>query len=139
MLFLHRALGTAPFRRIWHEALNDLQDLLWTDVLMRERFSTLGAAQFLRDLTAIWGVIDRYIPGGSLSALGMPRLKEAVHLLNLPTVPTLPSQMCLSEAYERVFLDNDSARKVIDDLGFETLTYLDARQVLQRRLEATDE
>jgi len=137
MSFLHKALASAPFRRIWHEALDTLQDLLWNEVLMRERFTTIGAAQFYRDLTAIWAIIDEFIPEGSSSALGMPKLREGAQLLNLPTVAR-DGLMSLSSAYNRVYADNTEARKVIDELGFSTLTYSDARLVLQRRVEASD-
>ncbi len=137
MRFLHKALASAPFRRIWHEALDTLQDLLWNEVLMRERFTTLGAAQFYRDLTAIWAIIDEYIPEGSSLALGMPKLREGSQLLNLPIVAH-DGLMSLSNAYDRVYADNTEARKVIDELGFSTITYVDARLVLQRRVEASD-
>jgi RAD50-interacting protein 1 len=137
MAFLHKALATAPFRRIWREALNSLQDLLWNEVLIRERFTTLGAAQFYHDLTAIWAVIDDYIAGGSSSALGMLKLREGAQLLNLPVVER-DGPMSVSSAYNRVFADNAEAKKVIDELGFSTITYIEARLVLQRRVEASD-
>lgn len=135
MAFLKKALATATFRRIWHEALDTLQDLLWKEVLIRERFTTIGAAQFYRDLSAIWAVIDEYISEGSYSALGMQKLREGVQLLNLPIVAR-DGIMSLSTAYDRLYSDNSEAKKVFDELGFSTLTYFDARQVLQRRVEA---
>src|SRR5277367_565519 len=114
MTFLHKALASATFRRIWHEALDALQDLLWNEVLMRERFTTLGATQFYRDLTAVWAIIDEFIPDGSSSALGMPKLREGAQLLNLPIVAR-DGLMSLSSAYDRVYADNTEARKVIDE------------------------
>jgi RAD50-interacting protein 1 len=137
MAFLHKAIASATFRRIWHEALDALQDLLWNEVLMRERFTTLGAAQFYRDLTAVWAIIDEFIPDGSSSALGMPKLREGAQLLNLPIVAR-DGLMSLNSAYDRVYADNTEARKVIDELGFSTITYVDARLILQRRVEASD-
>jgi RAD50-interacting protein 1 len=137
MAFLHKALASVTFRRIWHEALDALQDLLWNEVLMRERFTTLGATQFYRDLTAVWAIIDEFIPDGSSSALGMPKLREGAQLLNLPIVAR-DGLMSLSSAYDRVYADNTEARKVIDELRFSTITYVDARLILQRRVEASD-
>lgn len=104
---------------------------------MRERFTTLGAAQFLRDLTAIWGVIDQFIPNGSSLAPGMPKLREGVELLNLPVAPE-GDGLSLSTAYDRVFSDNAEAKKVLDELGCSTISYIEARLVLQRRVEASD-
>lgn len=104
---------------------------------MRERFTTLGAAQFYRDLTAIWAVIDEYIPEGSSSALGMPKMREGAQLLNLPVVAR-DGVLSLNSAYERVFSDNAETKKVFEELGFSTLTYADARLVLQRRVEFSE-
>jgi hypothetical protein len=137
MAFLHKTLATAPFRRVWHEALSTLQDILWSDVLMRERFTTLGAAQFMRDLMALWAVVDEYIPNGSSSALGMPKLNEAVQLLNLPLVEK-EGVMSVKQAYERVHTDNTQAKMVVEELGFTTLTHSQAMHVLQLRVEASD-
>jgi hypothetical protein len=136
MGFLHKTLGVVPFRAIWREALNFLQSLLWNEVLMKERYTTLGAAQFYRDLSAIWAVIDEYIPYGSSSALGMPKLKEAVQLLNLPTAPS-GELMSISQAYDRVFQDNNEARKVLEELGLLVISFAEARLILQRRVEAS--
>jgi RAD50-interacting protein 1 len=137
MTFLHNALGVAPFRRVWYEALNTLQELLWNDIFMRERFTTLGAAQFFRDLTALWAVIDKYVVDGSASALGMPKLREAATLLNLP-IASGDGVMSLRSAYERIFSDNAEAKKVVDELGFSTITYHEARKILQSRVEASE-
>jgi RAD50-interacting protein 1 len=137
MAFLHKALGAASFRRIWRDALNTLQDLLWNDILMRERFTTLGAAQFLRDLTALWTIIDNHIVDAPSSALGMPKLREAASLLNLPIVAR-DGVMSLSIAYERVFSNNTEAKRVIDELGFSTISHQEARRILQRRVETSE-
>ncbi|ROT35827.1 RINT-1 family protein [Sodiomyces alkalinus F11] len=135
--FLLKALSTAAFRRIWRGALDKLQDLLWTDVLMRQRFTALGAAQFRRDLNAIFALVERYIPGG----LGpLASLDDALLLLNLPVHPAKPQEgeeACLSlkQATDRVFTDNAEAKRVLEELGIETLTPANARHILQRRVE----
>lgn len=36
--FLSRALGTAAFRRVWRDALDKLNGMLWSDVLMAHRY-----------------------------------------------------------------------------------------------------
>lgn len=137
MSFLHKAISTATFRRIWREVFDYLQDLLWNEILVKERFTTLGAAQFSRDVTAILAIIDEYIPGGSHSTLGLPRLQAGVTLLNLPTTAE-EGQISLRDAYGRVFSDNTEAKKVIDELDLFNITYSDARTVLQRRVEADE-
>lgn len=130
-----------------HEVLDTLQDTIWSDVLMREKFTRLGAAQFYRDLAAVWEMIDMYIPDGSSSSLGMPRLREACILLNLPerssrraseglassVAGSDDGRMTLEEATEKVFADNTMAKEVLDRLGFKNISPQEARQVLDRR------
>lgn len=138
--FLHSALATAPLRRIMHEVLDSLQDTLWSDVLMREKFTALGAAQFYRDLAAVWGLLDQFVDAGSSSALGMPRLRDACVLLNLPVVKAEVGEggggderMCFNEAYNRVMTDNTQAKEVLEQLECKCLSPQEARMVLERR------
>lgn len=111
--------------------------MLWTDVLMRQKFTAFGAAQFLRDLTAIFALVERYIPGG----LGpLASLDDAVRLLNLPVEPPKSQEgeeagMSLKQATDRVFTDNAEAKQVLEELSIETLTPANARHILQRRVE----
>jgi hypothetical protein len=131
---LVKTLSTAAFRRSWREALDRLQDLLWADVLMRHHFTTLGAAQFLRDLKAIASLVERYIPNGS-GTLGT--LQEALLLLNLPVTPE-GGALSLKTASDRIFTDNSEAKKLLEELDIEALTPASARQILQRRVENSE-
>lgn len=129
--FLTRALSSACFRRVWREALSKLQDLLWNGILLRQSFTTLGAAQFARDGAALFNVIERYVPGGSAA---LDALQQGIQLLNLPTVVE-GEGVTLKDASDRAFKDNDEARKVLEELGLNGLTPLNARHILQRRVE----
>lgn len=109
---------------------------------MREKFTNLGAAQFYRDLAAVWELVDLYITDASTSSLGMPKLREACILLNLPERSTRRAseagqeqdqRMTLEEATEKVFADNTMAKEVLDSLHFRNLSPQEARQVLDRR------
>jgi len=133
--FLAKALSTATYRRVWREALTRLQDQLWQEVLLRQSFTTFGAAQFLRDGSAIFALVDRYIPGGSAA---MATLHEGMRLLNLP-VEMEGGGLTLKQASDRVFVDNDEARKVLEELQFESLTPQNARYILQRRVENSED
>jgi RAD50-interacting protein 1 len=145
--FLTKALSTAAFRRIWREALGKLQDQLWNDALLRHHFTTFGATQFLRDGEAVFSLIERYIPGGSAA---MSTLYDGMRLLSLPvdsqssssqdeegkkSAATQYSGLTLKEASDRVFIDNEEARKVLEELHLESLTPQNARYILQRRVE----
>ncbi|KHO01016.1 RINT-1 family protein [Metarhizium album ARSEF 1941] len=136
--FLTRALSTASFRRVWHDALDKLQDLLWTSVLLKQSFTTLGAAQFAHDGGALFSLVERFIPGGSGA---LDSLREGMQLLNLPTAAPADNtggsvtRLTLKEASDRVFTDNDEARKALDELGLRVLTPVNARYILQRRVE----
>ncbi|OAQ66528.1 RINT-1 family protein [Pochonia chlamydosporia 170] len=137
--YLVKTLSTASFRRVWHEALNKLQDLLWSSVLLKQSFTTLGAAQFAHDGGAIFSLVEGYIPGGSGP---LDSLREGMQLLNLPTAASADNPdgstsglLTLKEASDRAFTNNDEARKVLEDLGLEVLTPVNARYILQRRVE----
>ncbi|KAL2125784.1 hypothetical protein VTI74DRAFT_2757 [Chaetomium olivicolor] len=129
--FLHRALGTAVFRRVWREALERLNNTLWSDVLMSHKFTASGAAQFARDVHAVAALVERFIPDGS-SALGS--LSDALRLLNLP-LESQEGGMTLKRATDMVFTDNAEAKKVLDEMEIDSLTPANARQILQRRVE----
>jgi hypothetical protein len=129
--FLQRAVGTAVFRRVWREALEKLNNTLWSDVLMSHKFTASGAAQFARDVHAIAALVERYIPDGS-GSLGS--LSDALRLLNLP-LEVQEGGMSLKRATDRVFTDNAEAKKVLEELEVEALTPANARQILQRRVE----
>lgn len=134
--FLSKAMSTASFRRVWHGTLDKLQDLLWTNVLLRQSFTTLGAAQFLHDVRAIFALIEHYIPGGSST---LEALREGLILLNLPAGEESDEgngkAVTLKQASDRAFRDNDEARKVIEELQLTSLTPVNARNILQRRVE----
>lgn len=108
--------------------------MLWANILMTASFTTLGASQFARDLDAISSLIDRYIPDGS-SALGT--LQDGSRLLNLP-VGVSDGAVSLQQASDRVFTDNSEAKKLLADLGLESLTPANARKILQRRVENSE-
>ncbi|OLN96056.1 RAD50-interacting protein 1 [Colletotrichum chlorophyti] len=129
--FLVKAIGTAAFRRTWRTALDKLQDLLWGEVLMRQSFTAFGAAQFMRDLNAIFSLVERYIPNGVGSMSG---LVDALRLLNLPT-ESQEGGLSLKEVTDRVFTDNTEAKKTLEQLDVDTLTPANARHILQRRVE----
>lgn len=133
--FLAKALSTASYRRVWREALSKLQDQLWSDVLLRQSFTTFGATQFLRDGSAIFALVDRYIPRGSST---MSTLHDGMRLLGLPVEAGENKDLTLKEASDRVFQDNDEARKVLEELQLSELTPQNARNILQQRVENSE-
>jgi len=135
--FLHRALGAAPLRRAWRAALDKIHEMLWTDVLMRQTFTAAGAAQFGRDVAAVLSLAERHGLAGGAAA--MVSLREALLLLNLPVEPAEGDErLSLREASDRVFTDNAEAKAALDELGIESISPANARQILQRRLEASE-
>lgn len=141
MTFLYKAVSTVLFRRIWSSALSHLEEILWSDIIMRSNFTNLGAAHFIRDATAIWDTVERYIPGASASKLGMPKVREAAVLLNLPVKEAVVDKdreggkWTLDGVNDLLFSSNEEAKGVVRDLGLELLTHWDARSVVQRRVE----
>ncbi|KAF6825531.1 rint-1 family protein [Colletotrichum plurivorum] len=129
--FLLKAVGTAAYRRTWRSALDKLQDLLWGEVLMRQSFTAFGAAQFTRDVNAIFALVERYIPNGVAS---MASLVDALKLLSLP-VEAKEGGLSLKQVTDRAFTDNAEAKRVLGEMEVDTLTPANARHILQRRVE----
>lgn len=151
--FLSAALAPAPLRRITRQISLALQTFLWDHVLVRNTFSAWGIAQFTRDVSVLWEVVDRYLGDGQ-GELGMMRLKEALVLLGLPAGDGAPvdkeegeiedddeptrgaaTALGLWEVEKRIFRSNESGREVLDELGLEVLSESDARSVLERRID----
>lgn len=101
---------------------------------MAQNFTTLGATQFIRDTDAISSLISRYIPDGS-AAFGT--LQDGLALLNLQ-VEAKDGAVSLQQATDRVFTDNTEAKKLLSELGLESLTPANARKILQRRVENSE-
>ena len=146
LAFLAKVLAEAPLRRVCRQNTLSMQSFLWDTVLMRNNFSTYGSAQFLRDVSSIWEVIDRYIGVGQ-GETGMRRLREAMELLTLPVGVEekegegveggagMGKAVNLWDVEKRMFLSNESAREVLEELGMNALTESEARNVLERRIE----
>lgn len=146
--FLSRALAKAPLRRIGRLLAHGIQSTLWDSVLIRHSFSTAGAAQFVADVDGICSVLDRSL-GIGFARTGMKRLCEGIVLLGLPVkgeIPVhgdeemvdaerIPKRWGLFEVERRVFIDNEAARDVLEEMGLEALSEQDARTVLERRVE----
>ncbi|KAI8943942.1 RINT-1 family protein [Xylaria longipes] len=132
--FLASALSTAVYRRVWRTALEKIRETLWGDVLLKQNFTTLGAAQLVRDLQAIFSLVDRHIPDGSLI---MGTLQDGARLLNLP-VESANGGITLQQATNRIFTDNTEAKRTLAELDLESLTPANARKILQKRVEYSE-
>lgn len=96
----------------------------------------------------MFATVDRYVPDGSASAMAF--LGDAVRLLNLPVdrdpggqgeegqAEGVGGAMTLKQASDRVFMYNEEARAVLEELGIDTLEPTHARRVLQNRVENSD-
>ena len=163
--FLRRAVSKATLRRITRQACHTVQTYVWDHILTsRATFSTAGAAQLTVDIRAVCAQIDRHAGPGQAQTC-MSRLLEGVTLLSLPirgdsataqrpssqdsdaaawddmsdvagdTSATNTRAMGLFQAERLIFMDNESARHALEQLGLLTLSEADARAILGRRLE----
>ncbi|EFQ98247.1 hypothetical protein MGYG_08925 [Nannizzia gypsea CBS 118893] len=146
--FLSRTLAVAPRRRIANHVLLTIQTYIWDSILMRNSFSTSGAAQLSVDVSNICDTVDAAIgtkTGEILAARTMKKLQDGLFILNLEikagkdhlagTGDDTRTMLSLWEAEKRLFANNESARGVLSELGIDTLTEADARSVLERRVE----
>ncbi|KAI4759212.1 hypothetical protein E4T52_08587 [Aureobasidium sp. EXF-3400] len=148
LAFLSRALSKPALRRICRVVGHSLQITLWDSVLLRHTFSTAGASQFMSDFRGLCSVFDRYLGAGTGRNV-MQRLDDGLTLLDLPVRGEIPVEVDaeasdevtsekkwgLFEVERRVFMDNETARDVLEEMGLEVLTESDARAVLGKRVE----
>ncbi|KAF2864182.1 hypothetical protein K470DRAFT_254507 [Piedraia hortae CBS 480.64] len=141
--FLSKALGRVPLRRVTRLVAHAIQNYIWDYVLTWHSFSTLGAKQLQIDVSGICKVIERYI-GSEQARRGMWKLIEGVTLVSLPVgtseddngdSSSEKAKMGLFDVERLVFMDNESARHALEQLGMETLTESEARTVLEKRVE----
>ena len=160
--FLSKAVGKTALRRLSRQVAHSIQTFIWDNVLTRHSFSTAGATRLSVDVSALCTNIDSYVSGGQ-ARIGMRRLIDGVALLSLPIRGEIsreqPSkagdddetaawedtnghaeevdskQMGLFEVERLVFMDNESARHALEQLGLDSLTEGDARAVLEKRIE----
>lgn len=159
--FLHKAVGKAPMRRVGRSICHVIQSYVWDNILQsRASFSTAGATQLTTDMRAICTSLDHYMGRGQ-AQVGMRKLLEGVTLLCLPVrgeiervkpgedeendsaweekneepEPADGKQMSLFQAERLVFMNNESARHALEQLGLESLNEADARTVLGKRVE----
>jgi hypothetical protein len=139
MSFLNRALAYSIFRKIWRQVFSNLQALLFDQVLIKQEFTSLGAARFMADINAIHSVVESCIGPGrssvSADSMGMPKLKEGIQLLNLP-LEGPEGKLNLKSAYDDIFESEQKAKATLAQLGFNRLSPYEARLILQHRVEA---
>ncbi|KAJ2904561.1 hypothetical protein MKZ38_007760 [Zalerion maritima] len=130
MEYTAKALSTSTYRRVWRQSLSKLSDLLWNQVLFHHNFTTLGAKQLTRDLAALTTLVALHIPADHFAVV-----REGVSLLSLP-LEAAEDELNLKDAYDRIFSGNAEAREALGELGLLRLTPTNARNILQRRVEA---
>ena len=131
--FLHKTLSVPAFKRIWRTCFSSLQDLLLNDLLLKQDFTTLGAARLKQDLSATRNIISAYYSTESL----FPKLFEGVALLNLP-VEGEDGEVTIKEAIKAFYSTAENTESVLKQLGLSRLTNYEARCIFQRRVEAND-
>ncbi len=136
--FLAKVLAQAPLRRIGRQLALSMQTFFYESILMRHSFSSSGAAQFVRDVSVVWEVMDRHLGPGQ-AELGMRKLRESLILLGLESTEESKVEdggaLGLWDVEKRIFRSNESGREALEELGLEVLSESEARHVLERRIE----
>lgn len=127
-------MGNSECRRICRQAFSDLEELLWSEVLLKQDFTSLGSAQFKQDILAIEDMAHAYFSSSTIVV--MHRLMEAVELLSLPVHNKHGPP--LKDAVSAVFGTPDELSALIETFQFTMITASDAKLILQRRREATE-
>ncbi|KAI1733347.1 RINT-1/TIP-20 [Xylaria scruposa] len=134
MAFLASALSTAVYRRVWRTALEKIQEMLWGDVLLKQNFTTLGAAQLV-DST---GRLKSCAPSRKVSIIREPSGIWRSTSEKMACRSCTNGGITLQQVTDRVFTDNTEAKKTLAELELETLTLSHARKILQRRVENSE-
>ena len=119
-----------------------VQELIWNELLLKQDFTTLGAARLSHNLSAIKRLA---VDGPDM----MRKVHQGVLLLNLPIVPDDPttsqdpvvqdgSMISLTEASNAIYATNAQADEVLHKLGLDEISRTDARAILARRVEASE-
>ena len=165
LAFLSKAIGRISFRRMNRQMCHVIQDYILDNVLMRHAFSTAGATQLAADISAICSHSDRYVGSGQarsgmrrllegVTLISLPVRSEIQRVrpnssgdsededdafaweeTNSEVEQTEERKLGLFEVDRLMFTDNESARRVLQQLGIETLSEHDAREVLKKRVE----
>ncbi|KAA8566264.1 hypothetical protein EYC84_008864 [Monilinia fructicola] len=137
LAYLEKTISYPAFVRIWRQAISALEDLLYNEVLLKQDFTTLGAARFSQDLKGIQSIIGAYLPLES-STFMMARLTQGIALLNLPVEASDDEGMSLSEAAEKIYAGRDACEGVLKKLHLDLLDNPSARHIILRRVEANE-
>ena len=108
-----------------------MQDLIWSELLLKQDFTTLGAARLSQDLNAI----ERLAPEDGVD---LRKLRQGVILLNLPVVAEAHSDFTLSKASTAIYSTNAETDETLKLLGLDQLSRADARAILARRIEVQE-
>ena len=137
MAYLDKTISYPAFMRIWRQAISSLEDLLWNEVLLKQDFTTLGAARFAQDLKGIQSIIGSYLPLEK-STFMMARLTQGIALLNLPIEASDEEGLSLSEVAENIYASREDCERILTKLHMDLLGNTHARQIMQRRVEASE-
>jgi hypothetical protein len=145
--YLVRAVGTVPLRKLVKQMLQEIDRVLFMNVILSHSFSGAGAAQFSVDLAAIDMVVTKLINRNMVES-GLGRVHQATLLLNIPVrasrdnkdaseVDSSESEKIgLFAAGKRLFEGSgEDAKELLDEMGLDRLGVADARKVLARRVE----
>jgi hypothetical protein len=144
--YLARAVGTVPLRRLVKQMLQEIDGILFKNVILSHSFSGSGAAQFSADLAAIGAVVAKLTDRAMVES-GLGRVEQATYLLSTPIKSrdskkdkedndNSNSQIGLFEAGKRLFEGSgEDAKELLDEMGLDRLGVGDARKVLARRVE----
>ncbi|KAI9724610.1 MAG: hypothetical protein M1828_003633 [Chrysothrix sp. TS-e1954] len=149
--FLSRAIGATPLRRMLKQVVTSMETYIFDRVILNHIFTLAGAQQLAIDISALEASIQNNTSRRSSGEPLFLRLAEAARLLCLEVAQEEEEggegdawgavdddqndTLGLWHVERRLFYDNESARGVLADLGIETLSESEARNVIRRRAE----
>ena len=131
MAFLQKTLSSGQCRHVLRNVFTFMEELMWSELLLKKDFTTLGAARLSQDLMAVERLaLD--------SGADLGKLHQGVLLLNLPLVADEDSATTLMEASAAIYNAAPQANEILNRLRLDQISRKDARDIMARRVEASE-
>ncbi|KAF9437510.1 hypothetical protein BGZ76_000443 [Entomortierella beljakovae] len=158
--FLSGALCTKHFTLLYKQVSSEIQDFFWQKIIMKNSFSELGGLQLARDFRiGVLGASRRWIKKGENYHR---KLRDASILLSLQSAkansPAPPQMLTFDQDVKKVDTDTgskyvkktlaqmmavlfddelnaDTAKSKLEEIGVMSLSVVEAKSVIRRRVE----
>lgn len=104
----------------------------WNRIITKNRFSFHGSRQLYKDVCQISAILE----DGRMTSNSLLHLEETTALLSIPSDgDSISGSHTLVETSKRIFESDANATRLLKEMQLLTVSVMEARQILRRRLE----